>query len=82
MATIRINVVETIHYSNDYDLEELEEFAGIKLDECEDLTEFAQHVQYEANNQESGRFAEHLERHGDVQGQVWTGEIIKGGLDD
>jgi hypothetical protein len=80
MTTIRITVTETIVYSKEYELDELEEYLGVTLaDEHEgDLQEFIQAVQERAHNYSfsSAGFAEDLERHGDVQGQQWVGEVV------
>lgn len=71
MSQITILAVETIHYSQTYDLADLEEVAGVTLAECDgDLSLFAETLQEAAGNQPG--FCEGLERHGDVQGQVWT----------
>lgn len=76
---VRITATETIEYQGDYDLEELEEYLGRKLSEFEDLQAFVEAIQEKAHHYDprSPGFAEHLERHGDVQGQEWVGEFTK-----
>lgn len=84
MTTVTITVTETIVYSKTYELAELEEYLGATLDGPDgeenfsgDLVEFIAAIQEEAHSYstEHPGFAEDLERHGDVQGQVWEGVL-------
>jgi hypothetical protein len=81
MTVIRITAVETINYEKDYELEELEEYLGKTLagDFAGDVDEFVNAIGHKAHEYsvDSPGFAEDLERHGDVQGQTWSGEVVE-----
>lgn len=82
MRSLLIRATETIVYSKNYELDELEEFLDKTLDGDfnGDVQAFTQALYEEAHNYSAGGpgawFAEDLERHGDVQGQEWKGEVI------
>ena len=76
-----ITAVETIHYSKEYDLVELEEYLGLSLDRDFDgrLDQFVSEIQEKAHSYpiDNPGFAEDLEENGDVQGQEWSGEFAE-----
>jgi len=78
MTQVILTAVETIHYTQTYDLEYLEEVAGVTLADANwDMAAFLERLQTEANNNTYvDGFCEGLERHGDVQGQEWSAEVV------
>lgn len=79
MRKIRITATETIVYRRDFELDELEEFLGQDLDRDfgGDLQDFIGALQDEAHATTDSWVVTDLERHGDVQGQHWEGELIE-----
>ena len=79
MRKLRIKAVETIVYEKEFELDELEEFLDLTLDTDYNgsLEEFVNDLRDEAHSARETWIVDSLERHADVQGQVWTGELIE-----
>ena len=72
---IKVTATETTVYSKEYTVEELEEVAGITLADVDDDLDLFMDEVIEGAREIEG-FQEELERHGDLQGQVWEGEWV------
>jgi hypothetical protein len=75
-SRVGITITETTVYYREVDLDELEAVAKVKLGECDGDLDLLLECVRESRSDEALALLERLERHGDVQGQQWSGEFV------